>query len=110
MVTWTGSMQSGTDTASSALLYRIVPVEIIDAVIRRIGSMGARQVSEYSHGDVPWLTTPDGEEISYESVFYRTPAYSVRDDDGGDDRVSGDEDSAGTGDGGDAVRRSKKTT
>jgi len=85
-------------------------IEIIDAVIRRIGSMGARQVSEYSHGDVPWLTTPDGEEISYESVFYRTPAYSVRDDDGGDDRVSGDEDSAGAGDGGDAVRRSKKTT
>jgi len=61
-------------------------IEMIDDVIRRIGGMGARQVSEYSHGDVPWLTTPDGEEIAYESVFYRTAAYSVRDeDDGGGD-------------------------
>jgi transcriptional regulator with XRE-family HTH domain len=81
-------------------------IETIDAVIRRVGGMGARQVSEYSHGDVPWLTTPDGEEINYESVFYRAPAYSVRDDDGD----SGDGEDAGMGKGDDAVRRRKKTT
>jgi len=75
-------------------------IELIDDVIRRFGGMGARQVSEYSHGDVPWLTTADGDEIKYESVFYRTPAYSVRED----------EEDVGVGKGGDAVRRSKKTT
>lgn len=40
--------------------------------------MNASQISEYSHNDVPWLTTEDGEIIEYKSVFYRTPQYSVR--------------------------------
>jgi len=35
-------------------------------------------ISEYSHNDVPWLTTEDQGIIEYESVFYRTPPYSVR--------------------------------
>jgi hypothetical protein len=40
--------------------------------------MNASQISEYSHNDVPWLTAKDGGIIDYESVFYRTPSYSVR--------------------------------
>ena len=40
--------------------------------------MNASQISAYSHNDVPWMTTKDGEAIEYESVFYRTPPYSVR--------------------------------
>ncbi len=40
--------------------------------------MGASQISEYSHKDIPWLTTEEGEIIEYEAVFYRTPEYSVR--------------------------------
>jgi hypothetical protein len=40
--------------------------------------MNARQISDYSHNDVPWLTTEDSQVIEYETVFYRTPAYSVR--------------------------------
>ena len=40
--------------------------------------MNAAQISEYSHNDVPWLTTEDGETIEYEAVFYRTPPYSVK--------------------------------
>ena len=35
-------------------------------------------ISEYSHNDVPWLTTEDQGIIEYEAVFYRTPPYSVR--------------------------------
>jgi len=54
-------------------------VEIIDNVLSRLSSMSAKQISEYSHEDVPWLATEDGKVIDYESVFYRTPAYSVRD-------------------------------
>ncbi|MBI5206933.1 MAG: SocA family protein, partial [Candidatus Firestonebacteria bacterium] len=52
--------------------------EIIDEVLSRLSDMNAKQISEYSHEDVPWLTTAEGEIIDYESVFYRTPAYSVR--------------------------------
>jgi hypothetical protein len=44
-----------------------------------LGDMSAGKISAYSHGDVPWIWTPDLKEISYESVFYRTPEYSVRD-------------------------------
>ena len=53
-------------------------IEVIDDVLNRLSDMNASQVSAYSHGDVPWLTTGDGEVIEYESVFYRTPPYSVR--------------------------------
>lgn len=50
----------------------------IDDVLNRLSEMNATQISEYSHGDVPWLTTEDGAKIEYETVFYRTPSYSVR--------------------------------
>jgi len=52
--------------------------EVIDHVLDRLADMNAAQISEYSHNDVPWLTTPESGIIPYESVFYRTPAYSVR--------------------------------
>ncbi|MHA1876614.1 MAG: type II toxin-antitoxin system antitoxin SocA domain-containing protein [Promethearchaeota archaeon] len=54
-------------------------IHLIDQVISRLTDMNAKQISEYSHGDVPWLTTEDGDIIEYESVFYRTNPYSVRD-------------------------------
>jgi transcriptional regulator with XRE-family HTH domain len=54
-------------------------LEVIDKVLGRLADMNAHQISEYSHKDVPWLTTEDGAIIDYESVFYRTPEYSVRD-------------------------------
>ena len=53
-------------------------IEVIDDVLNRLSDMNAAQISEYSHNDVPWLTTEDGEIIEYESAFYRTPPYSVR--------------------------------
>jgi len=52
--------------------------EVIDDVLNNLSDMTATQISEYSHGDVPWLTTDNQKAIEYESVFYRTPAYSVR--------------------------------
>ena len=54
-------------------------VEIIDSVLSRLSDMNAGQISDYSHNDVPWLTTEEGEIIEYEAVFYRTAPYSVRD-------------------------------
>jgi len=53
-------------------------IEVIDDVLHRLSDMNASQISEYSHNDVPWLTTEDQGSIEYESVFYRTPPYSVR--------------------------------
>jgi transcriptional regulator with XRE-family HTH domain len=53
--------------------------EAIDDVLNsRLSDMNATQISEYSHGDVPWKATDDGEIIDYESVFYRNAPYSVR--------------------------------
>lgn len=54
-------------------------ISVIDNVLGRLSDMNANQISDYSHNDVPWLTTQDGSIIDYESVFYRTPAYSARD-------------------------------
>jgi transcriptional regulator with XRE-family HTH domain len=53
-------------------------IELIDEVINKLSDMNATQISDYSHHDVPWLTTDEGKVIPYESVFYRTPPYSVR--------------------------------
>ena len=53
-------------------------IKLIDEVLERLSHMGARQISEYSHGDIPWVTTEEQARIDYESVFYRTPQYSVR--------------------------------
>jgi len=53
-------------------------LKMIDSILERLSDMNAAEISEYSHNDVPWLTTEDGKVIEYESVFYRTPAYSVR--------------------------------
>jgi transcriptional regulator with XRE-family HTH domain len=52
--------------------------EVIDNVLGRLSDMNAAQISEYSHNDVPWLTTEKQGIIEYESVFYRTRPYSVR--------------------------------
>ena len=52
--------------------------EMIDDVLNKLSNMNASEISEYSHNDVPWQTTEDGEVIEYEAVFYRTFPYSVR--------------------------------
>jgi transcriptional regulator with XRE-family HTH domain len=54
-------------------------IEVIDNVLNKLSNMNANQISEYSHKDVPWIVTEEGGKIEYESVFYRTPDYSVRD-------------------------------
>ena len=51
---------------------------LIDDVLCRLADMNAAQISEYSHGDVPWRGTAEGKKIPYEAVFYRTASYSQR--------------------------------
>ena len=54
-------------------------IDTIDSVLRHLSDMNASQISDYSHNDVPWITSENGKIIDYESVFYRTNPYSVRD-------------------------------
>jgi transcriptional regulator with XRE-family HTH domain len=52
--------------------------EIIDRVIEQMSDWSAAAISNYSHKDMPWLASKEGEEINYELVFYRDAPYSVR--------------------------------
>ena len=51
---------------------------VINEVIDKISDMSAKEVSAYSHGDMPWMIAEDNEELDYEYVFYRDPEYTVR--------------------------------
>lgn len=52
--------------------------EIIDRVIEQMSDWSAAAISNYSHKDMPWLASKEGEEIDYELAFYRDAPYSVR--------------------------------
>jgi transcriptional regulator with XRE-family HTH domain len=52
--------------------------EIIDRVIDQMSDWSASAISNYSHKDMPWLASKEGEEINYELAFYREAPYSVR--------------------------------
>jgi uncharacterized phage-associated protein len=53
-------------------------IQHIDGVLAKLADKSASELSQYSHGDLPWKTHELGEQISYESVFYRDDKYSVR--------------------------------
>jgi hypothetical protein len=40
--------------------------------------MGSCYLKNYSHKDLPWEITDEGQDISYELAFHREKAYSVR--------------------------------
>lgn len=52
--------------------------EVIDKVIEQMSDWSAAAISNYSHKDMPWLASKDGEEINYELAFYRDAPFSVR--------------------------------
>lgn len=52
--------------------------EHIDWVLARLGDKNAVEMEEYSHRDVPWISAENQSAIDYETVFYRTPDFSVR--------------------------------
>ncbi|MCD4726231.1 MAG: SocA family protein [Pirellulales bacterium] len=52
--------------------------DVIDKVIDQYSDWSAAAISDYSHNDMPWLASKDGEAIDYELVFYREAPYSVR--------------------------------
>ena len=52
--------------------------EVIDRVIEQMSDWSAATISNYSHNDMPWKASKEGEEINYELAFYRDAPYSVR--------------------------------
>lgn len=58
--------------------FRVSEKEVIDRVIEQMSDWSATAISNYSHKDMPWLASKDGEEINYELVFYRDAPFSVR--------------------------------
>ena len=52
--------------------------EIIDQVLQQMSHWSATAISNYSHQDIPWRVSKEGEEINYELVFYREAPFSVR--------------------------------
>lgn len=52
--------------------------EVIDKVIEQMSDWSAAAISNYSHKDMPWLASKEGEVINYELVFYRDTPFSVR--------------------------------
>jgi uncharacterized phage-associated protein len=53
-------------------------IQHIDEVLARLAWKNAAELSDYSHADTPWRVHKMGEEISYETVFYRDAGHSVR--------------------------------
>jgi hypothetical protein len=52
--------------------------DIMDRVIEQMSDWSAAAISNYSHKDMPWLASKEGEEINYELAFYRDAPFSVR--------------------------------
>ncbi len=52
--------------------------EIIDKVIDQLSDLSAAAISAYSHKDLPWVASKEGEDINYELAFYREAPFSVR--------------------------------
>lgn len=52
--------------------------DVLDKVIEQFSDWSATSISDYSHQDMPWLASQDGEVIDYELAFYREAPFSVR--------------------------------
>lgn len=61
--------------------------EVIDRVLNQMSDWSASAISNYSHKDIPWLASKEGEEINYELAFYRDIPYSVRNYDNNEDEL-----------------------
>lgn len=53
-------------------------IKHIDDELARLSDMTAKELSEYSHKDIPWIGANMGEIMDYEAVFYRNDDTSRR--------------------------------
>lgn len=54
-------------------------IDHINQEIKRFGDWTAKQISDFSHLDTPWLVAENKEVLEYEHVFYRPAETSVGD-------------------------------
>ncbi len=64
--------------AAKRRLFNGAELEVVDRVIDQLSGMTASEISNYSHGDMPWKASKDRQIIDYELAFYREAPYSVR--------------------------------
>jgi transcriptional regulator with XRE-family HTH domain len=50
----------------------------IDKILEKHSDKTAKELSDFSHKDIPWISANDKEQIDYEAVFYRNENTSVR--------------------------------
>jgi len=60
-------------------LFTVPEIKHIDEVLDRLSNKSAKELSDYSHEDVPWMATKDQDIIDYTLVFYRTTPYAKND-------------------------------
>ncbi|WP_299222575.1 type II toxin-antitoxin system antitoxin SocA domain-containing protein [uncultured Aquimarina sp.] len=60
-------------------------IDVIDRVINQLSDYYASAISDYSHKDIPWQATEEGDVIDYELAFYREKPFSVRNYDNEDE-------------------------
>jgi len=51
---------------------------VVESVFKRLSKKNPKQLLELCQKDIPWRCAQEDEILEYESVFYRTPEYSVR--------------------------------
>lgn len=57
-------------------VFSVQEKNIIDQVITELGNKNATQISEYAHGDAPWILTQDKQPIEYPLVELRRAPYA----------------------------------
>jgi len=53
-------------------------LSVIEQVINQYADWSAKKISDYSHKDMPWKASKEGEIIDYELAFYREAPFSAR--------------------------------
>ncbi len=56
---------------------RAKEIKHIDETLARLSDKSAKELSELSHYDMPWMVAKQGEQIDYRFVFYRTDLTAV---------------------------------
>jgi transcriptional regulator with XRE-family HTH domain len=64
--------------ANLSVLKNAEALHHIDEELARLSDKTAKELSDLSHKDIPWISAKPEEALDYEAVFYRTPDTSVR--------------------------------
>lgn len=66
-------------TSANLTLFSAQELAHIDSELARLSDKSAKELSELSHLDMPYISAQQGEELLYNGVFYRDEKLSVRD-------------------------------